>query len=90
MANASRKVGNKPIVKSKDNLYKKGKLSKRARFSTKKIKWTPIIVLSCVILSFIFAMIFGNALGKKVASRVTYTPKRATLLCSCELPLCCR
>ena len=74
MANASRKVGNKPIVKSKDNLYKKGKLSKRARFSTKKIKWTPIIVLSCVILSFIFAMIFGNALGKKAQNSQNTPP----------------
>ena len=65
MANAPRKKGNKQVAKPNDNLYKKGKLSKRARFSTKKIKWTPIIVLVCVILTFIFAMIFGNILGKK-------------------------
>ncbi len=48
-----------------NNAYKKGKLSKNARFSPRKIKWTPIIVLLCVLATFIFAIILGNILGKK-------------------------
>lgn len=74
MANAPRKTGGKPTVKPKDNLYKKGKLSKRARFSTKKIKWTPIIVLACVLLTFIFAMILGNILGEKAQNSQNTPP----------------
>ncbi len=57
MANVPRKASN--------NIYKKGKLSKNARFSTKRIKWTPIIVIICVLATFIFAMILGNILGDK-------------------------
>lgn len=57
MANSPRKPSN--------NIYKKGKLSKSTRFSHRHIKWTPIIVLICVIATFIFAIIFGNILGKR-------------------------
>lgn len=55
----------KPPIRSSNKSYKKGKLSKNARFSPRRIKWTPIIVLACVLATFIFAMIFGNILGKK-------------------------
>ena len=65
MANTSRKSGNSRQVKSSNNLYKKGKLSKNARFNPKKINWTPLIVLACVLATFIFAVILGNALGEK-------------------------
>lgn len=57
MANVTRKP--------KSNAYKKGKLSKNARFSPRRIKWTPIIVILCVLATFIFAVILGNILGKK-------------------------
>lgn len=65
MANTSRKSGNSRQVKSSNNLYKKGKLSKNARFNPRKINWTPLIVLACVLATFIFAVILGNALGEK-------------------------
>ena len=58
MANAPKKLSN--------NTYKKGKLSKNARFSPKRIKWTPIIIIGCLVVTFIFAMILGNILGNKV------------------------
>ena len=57
MANVTRKP--------KSNAYKKGKLSKNARFSPRRIKLTPIIVILCVLATFIFAVILGNILGKK-------------------------
>ena len=43
--------------------YKMGKLSKSGRFSKKQINPTPIIVLACLLLTFIFAIILGNYLG---------------------------
>lgn len=49
-----------------NNAYKKGKLSHSDRFSRKKTtNWTLVAVISCVVLTFIFAMILGNYLGKK-------------------------
>ena len=53
------------VKKPSNNAYKKGKLSKNARFSPRRIKWTPIIIISCILITFIFAMILGNSLGKK-------------------------
>ena len=76
---ASRPVGkpvsSKPIAtKSSNNLYKKGKLSKNARFSPRKIKWTPIIILVCVLFAFVLAIIFGNYLSDKVENSQNTTP----------------
>lgn len=65
MAQQTRKPTPKQTTRPQNNAYKKGKLSKNARFSPRRIKWTPIIVLLCVIATFIFAIIFGNFLGKK-------------------------
>ena len=65
MAQQMRKPMPKQPARPQNNAYKKGKLSKNARFSPRRIKWTPIIVLLCVIATFIFAIIFGNFLGKK-------------------------
>jgi hypothetical protein len=49
------------------NAYKVGKLTKNAKFSRKKkLNPTPIIILLALFLSFIFAMILGNHLSKKV------------------------
>ena len=70
MATAPRK----PSVKSSNNLYKKGKLSKDTRFSSKKVNFTPIIVLACVLATFIFAMIFGNILGEKAQNSQSTPP----------------
>lgn len=65
----------KPIAaRSSNNLYKKGKLSKNARFSPRKIKWTPIIILVCVLLACVLAIIFGNYLSKKVENSQNTTP----------------
>ena len=47
------------------NAYKKGKLSRRARFVTKKVNKTFVVVALCVLFTFIFAMILGNILGNK-------------------------
>lgn len=76
MAQQMRKPTNKPPIRIKSNAYKKGKLSKNARFSPRKIKWTPIVILSCVLLTFIFTMIFGNFLGKKAAKLQSSTPSQ--------------
>lgn len=65
MAGQAQRPSPKPTVKSNNKAYKKGKLSKNARFSARRIIWTPIIVLLCVLATFIFAIIFGNFLGKK-------------------------
>lgn len=60
--------------RSSNNIYKKGKLSKNARFSPRRIKWTPIIVIACILATFIFAMILGNFLGKKAQNLQNTTP----------------
>ena len=49
--------------KKQNNVYKQGKLSKSMRFTSKSINWTLIIVIICVLASFIFAVVLGNALG---------------------------
>lgn len=79
MANIPRKTTAKPTAKVNKNLYKKGKLSKRARFSSRKIKWTPIIILICVLITFIFAMILGNILGKKAENSLNGTTTKGDL-----------
>lgn len=58
-------------------VYKKGKLSKSTKFSARRIRWTPIIIIICVLVSFILAIIFGNYLGKKAES-VQNTPTTST------------
>lgn len=74
MANAPKKPSVKQQKKQSNNLYKKGKLSKNARFNPKRVNWTPIIVLACVIATFIFAVIFGNILGKRAEESQNTTP----------------
>lgn len=55
----------KPPKKS-SNAYKRGKLTRRARFtSTKSIDKKWLIVIGCVLFSFLFAVILGNILGDK-------------------------
>ncbi len=49
-------------------IYKQGKLSGRKRFSARVLKPVPIIVTSCVLATFIFAVILGNILGNKADS----------------------
>lgn len=66
MANVPKKTSN--------NIYKKGKLSKNARFSSRRIKWTPIIIILCILATFIFAIIFGNMLGDKASNLQESTP----------------
>ena len=53
------------VKRSSKNAYKVGKLSKNARFSTRKINYKLIFVLGALVLSFVFAMAFGNHLSKK-------------------------
>lgn len=53
--------------------YKKRGLSKRNRFSAKKINTPLIVVLLCVVATFIFAIILGNILGDKAHSVTTPT-----------------
>ena len=54
----------KPSPKKKPStIYKTGKLTRSARFSNKKIDKKWIIIISCVIATFLFAMILGNILG---------------------------
>ncbi len=71
----SKSATSKPMTaKLSNNIYKKGKLSKNARFSPRKIKWTPIIILICVLLAFVLAIIFGNYLSNKVENSQNTTP----------------
>ena len=61
--------------RSSKNAYKVGKLSKKSRFSTRKVNHKLIFVLSAIVLSFVAAMILSNYLGKKVEkSQGTTTP----------------
>ena len=73
-ARAQRNVTSKQnVIKSSNNVYKKGKLSKNARFSPRKIKWTPIIIIACVLATVIFALIFGNHLKELVKNSQSTT-----------------
>lgn len=47
------------------NVYKTGKLSRESRYSTRKVNKKLIIVIGCVLFSFLFAIILGNVLGDK-------------------------
>lgn len=61
--------------RSSKNAYKVGKLSKKSRFSTRKINHKLIFVLLAIVLSFVLAMILGNHLSKKAAeSQNTTSP----------------
>lgn len=69
-------------VKRVNNTYKKGQLTKGGRFSSKKVNPTPIIVIACVLLSFILAMLLGNYLGDKAeqsANTTTTVPDSSNL-----------
>lgn len=51
--------------KKQSNVYKTGRLTRSARFSNHKIDKKWLIVIGCVIFSFLFAVILGNILGDK-------------------------
>ena len=52
--------------KKSNNVYKTGKLTRVARFSSpRKIDKKWLIILGCVLFSLIFAIILGNVLGDK-------------------------
>lgn len=55
------------------NAYKKRGLSRKNRFSNKKTNMGAIVVIVCVLATFIFAIILGNILGDK-ANSVTTSP----------------
>jgi hypothetical protein len=71
MANAPKNV------KKPNSVYKRGKLSKKTRFSAKNVNWKLIIALGCILLSFIFAVVLGNILSLKVENSqgTTTSPK---------------
>ncbi len=54
-------------VKNPNKIYKEGKLSRSSRFSTRsgKTNNTVIVIVGCVILSFLLAMLLGNFLGDR-------------------------
>ena len=54
----------RPSTKKKpSNVYKAGKLTRSAQFSSRKIDKKWMIIISCVLASFLFAIILGNILG---------------------------
>ena len=65
MANAPKNV------KKVNNVYKRGKLSKKTRFSSKNVNWKLIIALGCILLSFIFAVVLGKKVFLAVQSEAT-------------------
>ena len=71
--------------KKRSNAYKKGSLSRKDRFSGKKINLVPIVIVACVVLSFIGAMILGNYLGT-LAQDSQGTPQAPGSPSSGELP----
>lgn len=60
--------------KKNGNIYKVGKLSKGARFSSRRIDRKWIIVIACVAFSFLFAIILGNILGDKAQNSLGGAP----------------
>lgn len=60
--------------KKNGSIYKVGKLSKGARFSSRKSDKRLIIVLTCVVLSFLFAIILGNILGDRAETSLGSAP----------------
>ena len=51
--------------KPSKNAYKVGKLTKKSRFTRRKINRKLIFVLAALLLTFIFAVILGNHLSQK-------------------------
>lgn len=49
--------------KKPSTVYKTGRLTRSTRFSNRKLDKKWIIILSCVLATFVFAMILGNILG---------------------------
>ena len=49
--------------KKSSSVYKAGRLTRSTRFSHHKINKKWIIVIACVLASFVFAIVFGNILG---------------------------
>ncbi|MGM9632758.1 MAG: hypothetical protein ACI3XL_06690 [Eubacteriales bacterium] len=68
--------------KKPNNAYKTGKLSRAKSFSRKKFNPVPLIVLACVLASFIGAVILGSYLGDKAeqSQNTTTTPGGASSL----------
>lgn len=54
-----------PNKRKQNNAYKMGKLSRKNRFSHQKVDFTLVIVLVCLVATFVFAIILGNYLGDK-------------------------
>ncbi len=57
------------------NAYKQGKLSRSERFTHKKFNPVPLIVIGCLLLSFVGAVILGNYLGDKAEGSQNTTTK---------------
>lgn len=64
----------KKVNQSYKNAYKKGKLSRNARFVTKKVNKTLVTVTLCVLFSFIFAVVLGTILGNKAENSRNEAP----------------
>lgn len=71
--------------KKRSNAYKKGSLARKDRFSNKDINPVPIIILVCVVASFIAAIILGNYLGT-LAQSSQGTPQAPSSPSSGDLP----
>ena len=56
------------------NAYKVGKLTKKSRFTKRKINRKLIFVLVALLLSFVFAVVLGNYLSRKVEQSQTENP----------------
>ncbi len=53
------------------NAYKVGKLTKKSRFTKRKINRKLIFILAALLLSFVFAVVLGNYLSRKVEQSQT-------------------
>ncbi|MBR2381828.1 MAG: hypothetical protein IKA84_04990 [Clostridia bacterium] len=63
--------------KPSKNAYKVGKLTKKSRFTRRKINRKLIFVLAALLLSFIFAVILGNHLSQKAEQSGGETPSNS-------------
>ena len=59
------------------NAYKVGKLTKKSRFTRRKINRKLIFVLAALLLSFVFAVVLGNYLSKKVEQSQPENPQNS-------------
>ena len=59
------------------NAYKVGKLTKKSRFTKRKINRKLIFVLAALLLSFVFAVVLGNYLSKKVEQSQPENPQNS-------------